>query len=197
VAVQFFLEGFLLGLGAAMPIGPVNIVIMNEALRHYPRAVAIGLGAMGADMFYLSAAVLGLAPFLQTPWVQTLLGSAGTLFLLVLGVMLFRHRRDEPECELTGSGPLLGAYIKGLMLTLTNPYTVGFWLSVTAVGVGGSLPWLTAGLVSAILLWIIVMPWIVRRHRNRLGSAVRRRVNTVAAAILLLFALLLLVRTLA
>jgi L-lysine exporter family protein LysE/ArgO len=189
-----FFEGLLLGFGAAVPIGPVNILIMNEALRSYRAAVAVGLGAMTADIFYLSAAALGLAPVLQIPWVQTLLGFAGMLFLALLGIMLLRHRDDDTASEPSeaANDSLTKAFLSGLMLTLANPYTVGFWLSVMAVGLQGSPALLISGLVCAIVLWVTAMPWVVHRQRHRLGPGVRRQLNTAAAGILLLFALLLL-----
>ncbi|CAA6802363.1 MAG: Lysine exporter protein (LYSE/YGGA), partial [uncultured Sulfurovum sp.] len=59
------IEGFLLGLGAAVPLGPINILIMNHALKNYKSAVAIGFGAMSADMVYLFIILLGLATFLD------------------------------------------------------------------------------------------------------------------------------------
>ena len=39
--VTSFLEGFLLGMGAAIPLGPINILLMNTALRDYKSAVTI------------------------------------------------------------------------------------------------------------------------------------------------------------
>jgi L-lysine exporter family protein LysE/ArgO len=39
-----FSQGFLFGLGAAIPLGPINVLIMSTALRSYPAAVALWLG---------------------------------------------------------------------------------------------------------------------------------------------------------
>ena len=36
-----FLEGLVLGFGAAVPLGPINILIMNEAIKRYKNGVAI------------------------------------------------------------------------------------------------------------------------------------------------------------
>lgn len=194
--VQIFLEGFLLGLGAAMPIGPVNVVIMNEAMKSYGQAVAIGFGAMSADIFYLSVVVLGLAQFLQQPAVQKTLGVIGVIVLLVLGVMLFLHRDDEPkEVAPIDFGSIAKAYGKGLMLTLTNFYTIGFWLSVIAMGsLHGNLFVLIGGMMCAIALWVTGMPWIVHKNHHRLGPKVRHWINISATVILVLFAGILVVR---
>lgn len=44
--IASLLSGISLGFGAAVPLGPINILIMTNALRSYKSAVAIGLGAM-------------------------------------------------------------------------------------------------------------------------------------------------------
>jgi len=56
--VTSFLEGFLLGMGAAIPLGPINILLMNTALRDYKSAVTIGFGALSADTVYLTMLLL-------------------------------------------------------------------------------------------------------------------------------------------
>ena len=35
--LSVFIEGFILGLGAALPLGPINLLIMNEALKNYKK----------------------------------------------------------------------------------------------------------------------------------------------------------------
>ena len=67
------IEGFLLGIGAAIPIGPINILIMNRALKSYPHAVATGVGAMSADGLYLILILFGMAPVLQQPLISGIL----------------------------------------------------------------------------------------------------------------------------
>ena len=53
-----FIEGFLLGMGAAIPLGPFNILIMNQAIRYYKSAVSIVFGALSAYILYLSMILL-------------------------------------------------------------------------------------------------------------------------------------------
>jgi L-lysine exporter family protein LysE/ArgO len=72
--LTIFFQGFLFGLGAAVPLGPVNILIMNTALKNYKAAVSIGFGALSADLSYLLLIIFGLVTFLDHPIVLKSLG---------------------------------------------------------------------------------------------------------------------------
>lgn len=58
--MKSFIQGLLLGFGAAVPVGPVNILIMSYSLKRY---------ALGTDMFYM------LLMFLRYLWLFLLLCS--------------------------------------------------------------------------------------------------------------------------
>lgn len=58
--MESFIQGLLLGFGAAVPVGPVNILIMSYSLKRY---------ALGTDMFYM------LLMFLRYLWSFLLLCS--------------------------------------------------------------------------------------------------------------------------
>ena len=75
--INSILQGFFLGLGAAVPIGPINIIIMDRALRNYKSAVATGAGALSADIFYLVLILLGLITFFNNPILLEILGIFG------------------------------------------------------------------------------------------------------------------------
>ena len=55
-----FITGILLGLGVAIPIGPLNILIMNYSLSSFGRGFALGMGAMSADILYFVLLSLGV-----------------------------------------------------------------------------------------------------------------------------------------
>lgn len=191
-----YIEGFLLGLGAAVPIGAINILIMNHALKSYRSAVAIGAGAMSADVFYLLLILLGLTPFFENAWVSTVLGVLGSLFLGYMAYLIFKGRNsslDKADVS-TNKRTLFKNYLKGFLLTSINPYTVAFWLSVAGYVVNQKLDftYTTLGLLSAILLWITLMPYFVHRSRHRISQKIAYYISVVSTLILGFFALSLL-----
>ncbi|MEJ2437062.1 MAG: LysE family translocator [Sulfurovaceae bacterium] len=196
-----FLQGFLLGVGAAVPLGPINILIMNRALKSYTLAVATGLGALSADLCYILLLTLGLGSFLQESILLKILGFFGSAFLIYLAYSVFA-KRDESIYELKRDvlkGRMLRTYISGYLLTLLNPYTIAFWTSVSVFVVSKDEYrfLIIFGMITAILFWITIMPYIIDRTKHRLSQSFYSKVSLIAAFILFGFGVYLLYVTIA
>lgn len=191
-----FLEGFLLGMGASIPLGPINILIMNNALREYKSAVAIGFGAMSADLLYLSLLLLGIATFFDQPYILNILGILGSTFLLYMAYLIFKSRNNTLNAnkETTTSKSRIASYLQGFALTFVNPYTVAFWLSIASYTAHKNLePVITiVGMLCALLLWITLMPYFVHRSKHRISQKMTYYFNIFSSIVLLGFGLSLL-----
>jgi L-lysine exporter family protein LysE/ArgO len=189
-----FLQGLLLGYGACIPIGPINILIMNYALRSYKDAVVFGLGAMSADIFYLFLISFGVLQFLKTSFLLNGISILGALFLLYLAWGIFNNRHYHVKREELKKQSLLSLYLKGFSLTALNPYTIGFWLSVSVLAKQSDNGYLMilAGLILAILSWITLMPLAVYKSRHLLSDIVLTRFAFLSAIVLASFGVLLL-----
>src|ERR1039458_1781020 len=89
-------QGGLLGLGAAAPIGPVNIELARRTLhRGFWSGFALGCGAVSVDICYAALSSLALHPAHNHPLALRWLGLAGGLFLGWLGVMSLLHAGAE------------------------------------------------------------------------------------------------------
>ena len=195
-----FAEGFLLGLGAALPLGPINILIMNHALKSYGSAVAIGFGAMSADIIYLLLILLGMATVLESASFSVGLGLLGSLFLAYMAYAIFggRHNRLDKVERVVSNKSLFKYYFQGLVLTGLNPYTIAFWLSIAGYVINQELnPIFTVlGMFCAILLWITLMPYLVHRSKHKISAKVSYYMSMGSALLLGFFALSLLVNVL-
>jgi len=189
--IASFLEGFLLGLGAAVPLGPINVLIMSNALRHYGAAVALGSGAMSADITYLLLILLGLFHFMENPTIKLGMALAGSAFLLYLAWLIFKGRNEPIHLQKIEKPRLFPNWLKGYTLTLLNPYTVIFWLSVSAYIAAKNLdPLFTVlGLLSAILCWITLMPLAIHKTKHLFSQRIVALFSITSAAILAFFAL--------
>jgi len=195
-----FTEGFLLGLGAAIPLGPINILIMNRALRDYKSAVAIGFGALSADTFYLSLILLGLFTFLNHPFILNILAIFGSIFLIYMAYMIFKNRNRllDTLSQQKHYKSLLKFYLQGFSLTLLNPYTVAFWLSIASyTTIKEMVPFATiVGLISAIFLWTTLMPYFVHRSKHKISQRVSYYLSLLSSILLLGFSLSMIVNML-
>ncbi len=190
-----FIEGFLLGMGAAIPLGPINILIMNTALKDYKSAIAIGFGALSADTLYLTLILFGIVTYINHPYVLNSLGVLGSVFLLYMAYLIFkgRHKMLETSKQTTSSKGRIKFYLQGFMLTFVNPYTVAFWLSIGGYTVKKELdPLMTiVGLLCAIFLWVILMPYVIHRSKHKISQKVSYMLSLFSSVLLLGFGLVL------
>lgn len=187
--MNFLIEGLLIGFGASIPIGPINILIMNQALKSYKSALLIGIGAMSADITYFLLLFFGFINFIDEKFLNYL-ALIGSLFLIFISLSIFRQKKiNLTTNEVIDKTSLLKSYLKGYLLTLLNPYTIGFWLSVaTYIAIKSTLIMLI-GIVIAITLWSTLMPLAVSRSRHLLNERVIKIVNLLSVFIIIGFAL--------
>lgn len=184
---ESLIEGFFLGVGAAVPLGPINILLMNRALKNYPQAVMTGLGAMSADALYLSLILFGMMHMLQGGIISDLLSLGSIGFLFFLAYRIYQDRNVYLTSDINENRKAKGSvYVQGLLLTLINPYTLAFWLSVGSYTTSRELdPMMTLiGMFSAILLWVTLMPYFVHRSKHRISIRVKYVLNVFSALLL-------------
>jgi L-lysine exporter family protein LysE/ArgO len=193
--LQSFVEGFLLGFGAALPLGPINILIVNNALKSYKAGVALGLGAMSADILYLFLILAGTTGLIHNPAILNIIGIFGSLFLLYLAYIIYKSKEKILKVQTirVQIKNLFKIYSQGFILTLFNPMTIAFWFSITGYGSSRDLNmgFTILGLISAITLWITIMPYLVHRSKQKISQRASKYLNTISAFILFGFAIFL------
>ena len=192
--INSLFQGFIFGLGAAVPIGPINILIMDRALQNYKSAVAIGAGALSADITYLVLILLGLVTFFNHPLVLDFLSIFGSAFLLFIAYMIFKSRNKELNKTNTSidGKTLLKSYLGGFFLTLLNPYTIAFWLSVATFTSNSNEEidyFIIVGMICAILIWITSMPYLVHKSKHKISNKLSHYIAIFSSIVLAGFSL--------
>ena len=195
------LKALLAGLIAAVPIGPIFVMVVQRTLCHNRRAgLMVGLGAAAGDMVYAGVGLLTLE------LVKDFVMAHEGVFLLVGGAivgavgagMLFREvslSLPAEKRQVSGWSCALQAFTS----TLSNPAALATMLALlTAFGLGAGQSrtpvWLLAPLVAAgeVLYWSLVT-WLLARFL-RIDEKVLRIVGKTAGALVCVFAAVLLVR---
>jgi L-lysine exporter family protein LysE/ArgO len=176
-----FATGLTLGLGAAAPIGPVNIEMARRTLLGGFRAgFALGCGAVTVDVTYALLSSLSLGRWVAHSALKTPIALAGFSFLVYLAVQALRsapnHLRSDP---LSSGRPIAsagGAYATGILMTLLNPITLVFWfVELPTQGTltqdsRYDLPMICAGVFIGTLGWVIAFSGLLgilgKRRRN-------------------------------
>src|SRR5580765_7354092 len=119
-------RGCLLGIGAAAPIGPVNVEIARRTLRDGFRAgFALGCGAVTIDVTYALITSLGIAKLAEHPRFYWPLQICGAILLAYLGIMSARDAIRAVRTDALSSGSasphsFRGGYLTGLAMTFFN-----------------------------------------------------------------------------
>lgn len=193
-----FITGILLGLGVAIPIGPLNILIMNYSLSSFGRGFALGMGAMSADILYFVLLSLGVLVVFDNPWIFKSIAIFGAIFLLYMAWTCYKNASKMlAKISNTERGEsLLACYLKGLGLNSINPFIIGFWLSLSSVVVS-SANWMIAalGVLLALFAWVLGLSILTSLARRIISAKVARIFSYVSAVLMLFFTAFLIYNT--
>ncbi len=148
--LTIFAGAFVVGLSGAMAPGPVLTVTISETLkRGFKAGPLIVLGHALLEIVLLALIGLGLGPFFEHPTVVTIFLSAGGLVLLWMGSqMLLRNKRITDEAlNATGTPSPYGPILAGIVLSLSNPYWIIWWVTIGMGFVTQSLQYGLIGLI--------------------------------------------------
>jgi threonine/homoserine/homoserine lactone efflux protein len=147
------IAGIALGLSLGVPPGPVNAAIAAAAARRsYLDGIKIGLGAMTADFTYLVLTVIGVAVLLTGSLARNAISVIGGLILIYFAyatLKSYRQSRESPDTLGTGNH-----YLMGLVMGLTNPLGILWWVTAGAAFVAMFNVLGVAGFMLGLLAWI-------------------------------------------
>jgi L-lysine exporter family protein LysE/ArgO len=199
---MIILVGALIGFAACIPPGPVNIVIISQAMkRGFLHGFVAGLVASTLDGAYCLAAVLGLAGLVgYLNRYQSILKVAAFFILAAIAWRTFRlsqeYRRPvaaAPPAAVSGR-PLIGIFF----LYVTNPSLYAFWLGTAGfvTGHGYITRHRLTGLVFAgavwlgCVLWYLILNHYVAKYHHLFSPKTYRRIFFALAVVLLAFSVL-------
>ena len=98
--IHVFSAAFLMGLAAAAPMGPVNMLaIRRGVIGGWRHTLACGIGSVTGDLILFSLVLLGghyLFSDLSNPTLRTILAAIGVIVLLPLGIYFLVRAVKEP-----------------------------------------------------------------------------------------------------
>ena len=131
--IHLLIEGVLIGIVVAVPVGPLGLLCINRALATGALCgLFSGLGVASADALAAGIAALGItliSGFLTDH--QVLLRLGGGCFLCYLGLKIYRTKPavQTPSGNVNG---LAGAYATTFLLTFSNPVTILSFIAIYA-----------------------------------------------------------------
>lgn len=131
-----FLEGFLVGLGMIIFIGPVFFTLLKSALNYGVAAgMMVALGIFTSDVVCIGLCSFGAIPFFKNPDNQFWLALGGSAILFTLGIkyLLRPNVNTEPDVKLK-AGHYTTYFAKGFLVNFVNPFVFIVWISIIGLG---------------------------------------------------------------
>jgi threonine/homoserine/homoserine lactone efflux protein len=142
------LQAMLIGMGAglvlSMPVGPVNLTILNTASRRgFAAGMLVGLGASSMDLIYCAIAFTGFTQFFEVKMIKTLMEVFTFVFFLFIGAKFLRAQNLNAPTEFGNTAHKLSArldqkfkpqsaYMTGFVRVLGNFGVLLFWIVLAA-----------------------------------------------------------------
>lgn len=162
--LTYFLIGIAIGALTGVPIGPVNVAVIDGAYRHtLRRGMAVGLGGAVGDFFFALIGVLGVGPHvIAQPGVKPVLYLVSGLVLVVYGILTVRSQPPPPPTAPPHQSPpgreVWSGFTVGLGLIVLNPAAIVTWVVVVGSHIGEDIEtW--EGLAAAVGVFLGSFGW--------------------------------------
>jgi threonine/homoserine/homoserine lactone efflux protein len=204
------LTGFVSGLLLSIPVGPINLTIMNEgARRGFYWALMIGLGATTMEVIYCFIAFTGFASFFSKGVIKAAMELFSFVFMLFLGVKFLLAKNvshipvdlgktaDKFEAEIEQRLKPHSAFMTGLVRVMANLGVLVFWIILAANFISrewvspdwpGKLACVT-GVALGTGAWFVGLSWMVSLGHGKLSEKTLLRMEHLSGVGLLILAL--------
>ena len=131
---SILLKGFIVGMGASIPLGPLGVLCIQKTLsKGRNSGFLTGLGASVSDTFYAAISLLGLA-FIQNVikehmnWVMLF----GGLIIILIGIKVYMTNPIKQIRQKNTNRKHLEDFFEALIMTITNPGAIFLILGLLA-----------------------------------------------------------------
>ncbi|RMF81240.1 MAG: chemotaxis protein [Chloroflexi bacterium] len=201
---KLFITAFGMSLIFAAQPGVIALESFRRGVQHgYSAALHVELGSLIGDATWAFVALLGASFLFHSDAIAIIFGIFGCLLLLYFAWDAWRSRghiittEDKPDTT-------SNAFIAGVMLSLSNPQNLTFWLGMSGIVIGlgfldprpEHLAVFFVGFMMAQLIWCFFFAALVSYSRGYLNARTMRIVNVVTTIVLGYLGVDLLIRTL-
>ena len=196
--LDYFGQGWLLGLAYVAPIGVQNLYVINAAvLQGGKRALEVALATIFFDISLALACFWGVGILLDTfPLFKGVTLGVGSLAVVTIGIMLIRaHPQIASEtANLAVEGhSLLKIIATCFALTWFNPQAI-IDGSLLLGGFRASLPegmanYFIMGVGMASITWFLSLVTITTKFRHQFSDVIMKRLNILCGSIIIIYGL--------
>lgn len=203
------ITGLISGLLLSMPIGPVNLSIINEGACHgFLRGILVGLGASVMELIYCMIAFTGFSSFFDDRMVKASMEVFSFVFLLFLGMKFLTAKTVAAPTQLGAAAGRIearvgeklhphSAFMTGFVRVLGNLGVLLFWIVLAANFM--SHDWVAdtlaakaaciGGVAAGTNSWFCVLSYGVSRGHGRFSETTLVRMQHISGLCLIVVGL--------
>jgi threonine/homoserine/homoserine lactone efflux protein len=194
-----WIVGMVSGFLVSIPVGPINITIVNEgATRGFGWGFWIGLGAVAMEVIYCTVAFAGFTGLFGSDVMRAIMELASFVLMFILGlkylfvrslpatlksVEMMEHRFHPHTAFMTGFVRVLG-----------NPAVLLFWITLSATFIAHEWmddTWPTKfacilGVGTGAFFWFVLLSFAVSLGHGKFSTRTLVRMSHVSGACLLI-----------
>lgn len=204
------LTGFISGLLLSIPVGPINLTIINEgARRGFRWAALIGLGASLMEVIYCAIAFTSFSSFFSNRYIKASMELFTFVFMLFLGIKFLLAKSVAAPMHLSSAADKLeerieerlhphSAFMTGFVRVMGNPGVLLFWIILAANFM--SRDWVepnwpskfscVGGVALGTSLWFFGLSWAVSLGHRKFSERTLLRMERFSGVGLLILALI-------
>ncbi|WP_372948899.1 LysE family translocator [Mariniphaga sp.] len=194
--MYLLVEGILIGFLASIPLGPVNILVIQRTISNSRKeGFYSGLGVALSDTLYASFAAFSVGFILQfIKEYDLVFRITVSLLLLLLGFFIFftNPGKNRSTGE-TGKGNYLKRFASTFLLTVSNPLIIFLHLALfTSFGIALNVNHpseafvVLLGFLAGAVTWWFSITGIVSRFRNFFSLKICLWFNRIAGSLIIL-----------
>jgi threonine/homoserine/homoserine lactone efflux protein len=195
VDLSIFIQGIIIGLTLAVPIGPISLLCIQRTIADgRVHGIVSGLGVSTADSFYAAITVLGLTVISSMIIAhQYIFRSIAGIILILIGIRVFMlvpagvSEKSEHETYFKD-------YLSMVAIAIANPMTLVFFLVIlpgfgVIIQESAFLPAaeFVAGVFFGSVVWWIILCSSVGSVRSRISVRSLGMINRISGVLIACF----------
>jgi len=199
------LTGFISGLLLCIPVGPINLTIINEgARRGFGWAALIGLGASAMEVIYCTIAFTSFSSFFGNKYIKASLEVFSFVFMLFLGIKFLKAKTVSAPIHISRAADKIedrieeklhphSAFFTGLVRVMANPGVLLCWIFLAVYFMARD--WVQpdwesklaciGGVAASTAVWFVGLSWGVSRGHGKFSEKSLLRLEHFSGACLL------------
>lgn len=198
--ITTLIKGFIVGLGASIPLGPLGVLCVQKTLSKGRNCGFItGLGASASDTLYAAISLMGLA-FIQDiinenfNWVMLL----GGLIIVFIGVKIYLTNPIKQIKQKHKNKKHVEDFFEAFFMTITNPGAIFLILGLfAAVGIEmnssitkGTLVTTLWGVFAGSAAWWFILSTGINVFRKRFRIKQLLMINRISGIVIFVLGLI-------